>query len=131
MAEGHRWIGRSRPSEGLRSRSRLVMFPRILYGQTLPVSCSSLGGRESPLWKTPSWASPSEREEARGLGLTRQTPLPSHDWCLPGRVLGNGQIASDRAFGAGARLQAEEETWPYKLDPVNWEVPGNQTQTQL
>lgn len=33
--------------------------------------------------------------------------------------------------GAGARLQAEEETWPYKLDPVNREVSGDQTQTKL
>lgn len=46
----------------------LAMFPRTVYAQTLPVSSSSLGGRESPLWKTPSWASPSEREKAGGAG---------------------------------------------------------------
>lgn len=81
--------------------------------------------RESPLWKTPA----GEPQGGGAGGSTHETDsFPSHD--REGRV-----FTADAGEGPGCvRLglrAAEEETWPSKLDPVNWEVPGNQTQTRL
>lgn len=71
MAGGRGRTGRSGPGEAL--GSPLAMIPRTVYAQTQPLSSSSsLRGGDLLCGKIPSWASPSEREEARGRGWDSQ-----------------------------------------------------------
>lgn len=117
------WRGAGDGQEGV--GSPLAVIPRTVYAQTQPLSSSSsLRGGDLLRGKIPSWASPSEREEARGRGWDSQGRL------CPPLVIAVYWVG----FWERARLhqtRPEEDTWPYKLGPVNREVSENQTQTKL
>lgn len=79
-------------------RSLLAMFPKTVYGQTLP-GPSSLRGRESPLWKTPEGKGGEfQRGGGNGLGLSRLT-FPSPAGCYLGSGKGPDCISQGLLAG--------------------------------
>lgn len=67
----------------------------------------------------------SPREGGRQGAETQETDFSP---LIPGVYCGSGKGPDCIRQGPwGWATAAEEETWPYKSDPVSWEVPGKQT----